>query len=108
MKSAHLGRSLGRTLCQQRSYSVVHDVPQTATTLSHNSVPTPPQRTSSILEQAANATAPRSSWTKDEITEIHQTPLMELAFTAVRTRYDALQSNIGAFVKAQPTTHLRC
>ena len=90
MKSVRLGKTLGRSLFQQRCYSTVHDVPQTAGAFSQSPLPTPPQRTSSLLDQAASATAPRSNWTKDEITEIHQTPLMELAFAAVCDRPDIL------------------
>jgi biotin synthase len=107
MKSAQLGRSLSRFACsgiQQRSYSVVHDVPQPAGSRTESPIPAPPQRTSSLLEQAGNATAPRSNWTKDEITEIHQTPLMELAFAAVRAHQDSLQSSLGSLsrLKTQP------
>jgi hypothetical protein len=106
MKSVQLGRSLSRFACsgvQQRSYSVVHDVPQSVGSHPHSPIPPHPQRTSSLLEQAANAIAPRSNWTKDEITEIHQMPLMELAFAAVRAHQDSLQSLWGSFIKAQNT-----
>jgi len=37
-----------------------------------------------VFEQAVNAAGPRNNWTKEEISQIHQTPLMELAFAAVR------------------------
>lgn len=46
--------------------------------------PAPPQpRKGSVLEDAVNAKAPRFDWTKDEIREIYNTPLMELAFQSV-------------------------
>lgn len=37
------------------------------------------------LTEAVNAKAPRNDWTRDEIRDIYNTPLMELAFQAVRT-----------------------
>jgi len=46
--------------------------------------PAPPQpKKGSALEDAVNAKAPRFDWTKDEIREIYNTPLMELAFQSV-------------------------
>lgn len=39
---------------------------------------------SSVLHNAVNTRAPRNSWSKDDIREIYNTPLMELAFKAVR------------------------
>lgn len=93
MKSVQLGRNLTRFACsglQHRQYSVVQDLPQTAGSFAQSSVPPPPQQTSSVLEQAANAATPRNNWTKDEVTQIHQTPLMELAFAAVGAYQDAL------------------
>ncbi|KZF21434.1 biotin synthase [Xylona heveae TC161] len=36
----------------------------------------------SVLQQALNADKPRNNWTKDEISSIYNTPLMELAFAA--------------------------
>jgi hypothetical protein len=108
MKSVQLGRAVTRFTCSglyQRSYSVVHDAPQTAGSLAHTPIPPPPQRTSSLLEQAANATAPRSNWTKDEITEIHQTPLMELAFAAVCSRhgFPSVNARTCGTLKPQPS-----
>lgn len=37
------------------------------------------------LENAGNAREARTSWSKEEISEIYNTPLMELAFKAVST-----------------------
>lgn len=47
--------------------------------------PPPPPREgqSSALWEAVNARAPRYDWTKDEIREIYNTPLMELAHQSV-------------------------
>ncbi len=39
--------------------------------------------TSSALQNAVDAKAPRNNWTKAEIQEIYETPLMKLAFAAV-------------------------
>lgn len=44
---------------------------------------TPP---SGAFEKAIEATAPRNNWTKEEIKEIYDTPLMKLAFAAVSHR----------------------
>lgn len=49
--------------------------------------PPPPPPTSvaggNAVENAVNAKSPRYDWTKDEIREIYETPLMELAFHSV-------------------------
>ncbi|KAI5810563.1 putative biotin synthase [Pyronema omphalodes] len=39
-------------------------------------------RVAGALQNAMNQTAPRTNWTKEEITEIYETPLMELTFAA--------------------------
>lgn len=47
-------------------------------------LPTPqsqPQTT--VFEDALSATKPRNTWTKEQIKEIYETPLMNLAFAAV-------------------------
>lgn len=47
-------------------------------------VPTQPSTTPrSAFDDALEATAPRNNWTKDEIKEIYDTPLMKLAFASV-------------------------
>lgn len=38
---------------------------------------------SSALDQALSATGPRTNWTKEEIKDLYDTPLMKLAFAAV-------------------------
>lgn len=40
-------------------------------------------QTSAVLRDAVNATAPRYDWTREEIRELYNTPLMELAFQSV-------------------------
>ena len=82
-----LGRTAFRRAAKQvstvRQYSIVHDVPRSA-----NFVQTPPppvSRKATTFDDAVNATSARNSWTKEEITEIHRRPLMELAYAAVGT-----------------------
>lgn len=47
------------------------------------SLTTPPSPSSSTLDQAMSATSLRNNWTKDEIKQIYDTPLMKLAYAAV-------------------------
>ena len=76
-----VARRASRQLCSTRCYSIVHDVPRASASLDR--APPPPTRPSgSVFRQAVEASGPRSSWTKEEISDIHQTPLMELAFAA--------------------------
>ena len=53
---------------------------------------------SSVLQAAVQAAAPRSDWTKDEIRAIYHTPLMELAFSAVRS----LSLSLSLFLRICP------
>jgi len=55
-----------------RKYGTVSSAPAQAAT--------PP---SGAFDRAVEATAPRNNWTKEEIKEIYDTPLMKLAFAAV-------------------------
>lgn len=55
-----------------RTYGTVTEAP---------SITTPPS--SSPLEDALSATGLRNNWTKDEIRQIYETPLMKLAYAAV-------------------------
>lgn len=64
-----------------RSYSIVHDVPRTSAAIPHTAPPTPSP--SSVFDAAVNASAARNTWTKEEISEIYKTPLMDLAYAAV-------------------------
>ena len=86
MELASMSRMVARRVAQRtpsvRYYSIVHDVPRTTAALGQT--PPPPQQDGrSVFNQAVNATGPRNNWTKDEISQIHHTPLMELAFAAV-------------------------
>jgi biotin synthase len=42
-----------------------------------------PTPQSTVFDRALEANAPRNNWTKDEIKEIYDTPLMKLAFASV-------------------------
>lgn len=85
MKVTTIGRSLARQTLKpipvSRTYSTVVDLPRASTPISHTPPPPRPIQ-SSVFEHAANATAPRNDWTREQITEIHQKPLMELALAA--------------------------
>lgn len=77
-----VARKATRKIPSVRYYSIVHDVPSVAASLSQTP-PLPPAQNQSVFEQAVRAAGPRNNWTKEEISQIHQTPLMELAFAAV-------------------------
>lgn len=68
---------------RQRLFStVVEDGISPGITPASHSPPAPPSPTNA-LQDALSARAARSTWTKDEIREIYNTPLMELAFKSV-------------------------
>jgi biotin synthase len=48
-----------------------------------SSVSAGPTPQSAVFDRALEANAPRNNWTKEEIKEIYDTPLMKLAFAAV-------------------------
>lgn len=88
MDLATMSRSIALRASRQvrsvRYYSIVHDVPPMAASLGQNPPPPQPQSQSvSVFDRAVNAAGPRNDWTKEEISQIHQRPLMELAFAAV-------------------------
>jgi hypothetical protein len=77
-------RSATRSTPWARQFSTVVDDTFSPVAPASAPPPPPPQaRKGRVLEEAVNATAPRFDWTKDEIREIYNTPLMELAFQAV-------------------------
>jgi biotin synthase len=67
-----LFRALPRSL-PLRSYSTVQS----------HSPPSWASKTPAVLQAAANAPAPRMSWTRDEIQEIYSSPLNELTYASV-------------------------
>jgi len=58
-----------------RSFSTVLDTPVDPGTQQ--------LRKSSVFENALNANAPRTTWTKEEITEVYNTSLIDLTYAAV-------------------------
>jgi biotin synthase len=48
-----------------------------------SSVSAAPTPQSAVFERALEANAPRNNWTKEEIKEIYDTPLIKLAFASV-------------------------
>jgi biotin synthase len=73
LKDAQLRRTYG-TVAEDPNYPSLRDALSTSSS-------TAPKR--SVFQEAVNATSPRTNWTRDEIKEIYDTPLMELAFAAV-------------------------
>ena len=72
----HQIRQIGSTTPQ---YGTVHDIDSaTAQRAAH-------QTPNDIFTKAIHANGPRSNWTREEIAQVYNTPLLELAFAAVRT-----------------------
>lgn len=65
-----------------RSFSTVLDTPIDPQT---QKVTPPGPRKPSVFEDAVNATGTRTNWTKEEIAEIYNTPLIRLTYAAVCT-----------------------
>lgn len=72
--------SSARTTQFGRSFSTVLDTPIDPKT---QQVTPPAARKSSVYEDAVNATEPRTNWTREEISEIYNTPLIRLTYAAV-------------------------
>ena len=74
-----------RTAPLRRSLSTVHDIPLP---VSKAAAPSP-------LQEAVNANAPRTTWSRDEIKQIYDTPLNQLTYAAVgQDRYSAKLSRL--------------
>jgi biotin synthase len=72
--------SSARTQRFVRPFSTVLDTPIDPQTQQA----TPPAvRKSSVFEEAVNATGTRTNWTREEIAEIYNTPLIRLTYAAV-------------------------
>ena len=69
----------GRLPHLTRSFSTVLDTPVDPGTQQIRQ--TTPR--TSVFENALNATAPRTNWTKDEIAEIYNTSLIDLTYASV-------------------------
>jgi biotin synthase len=66
-----------RTRHISRSFSTVLDTPVDPATQQL-------RRTTSVFEEALNARAPRTNWTKEEISEVYNTSLIDLTYASVR------------------------
>lgn len=77
MSSQRAVRSL-LTNASLRSFSTIVD-----DRLAHAAAGSPLANSTDVFHNALNATAPRYNWTRDEIRQIYNTPLMELAHQAV-------------------------
>lgn len=80
-----IGLALNSTRIQHRirSFSTVLDTPIDPKT---QQVTPPTAGKSSVFEDAVNASGPRTNWTKEEIAEIYNTPLIRLTYAAVCMR----------------------
>jgi biotin synthase len=65
-----------RTHALARPFSTVLDTPVDPSS-------TPPTRKASVFENALNAVAPRTNWTKEEIAQVYNTPLIDLTHASV-------------------------
>ena len=64
--------------CISRSFSTVIDAPV------HSSVTrSPPTSPTSVFQDAIQAVSPRTNWTREEISEVYNTPLIELTYASV-------------------------
>jgi biotin synthase len=70
-----------RAQLRSRGFSTVSDAPIDPRTQQIG--PTVARRASSVYEDALNATTPRTNWTKDEISEIYNTSLIDLTYASV-------------------------
>ncbi|KAF2793629.1 biotin synthase [Melanomma pulvis-pyrius CBS 109.77] len=75
-----LSRLLAPTQRHCRPFSTVLDTPVHATA---QPAPPPPSSTPpAAFHDAVQATAPRNNWTRDEVADIYNTPLIELTYAA--------------------------
>jgi hypothetical protein len=74
IQNFHLQKVLG---VLARPFSTVLDTPVDPSS-------TPPTRKASVFENALNAVAPRTNWTKGEIAQVYNTPLIDLTHASVR------------------------
>ncbi len=84
MKPTRALQSLVRQQNALRAFSTVHDLPRSGST--GLSPPPPPAllagNPSTAFQRAITARGPRNDWTKEEISSIHRTPLVELTSAA--------------------------
>lgn len=73
--------TLTRPCYVARSFSTVIDAPIPAA--SQQTPPAVPSGRGSVFRDAVQATSPRTNWTKEQISEVYNTPLIELTYGAV-------------------------
>jgi hypothetical protein len=78
-------RRAPQQLGRRRLYSTVQDLPRTVGSFT-DAAPPAPTRSSSVFDDAVSAASPRYDWTREQISQIHQTSLMELTYAAVGIR----------------------
>lgn len=76
MASRSLSRTVGKSLLVRSYGTVQNTIPKGPTQATSSS--------STALQNAVAAEAPRTSWTRDEIQQIYETPLHQLTYAAVR------------------------
>lgn len=91
--SLPLQRSLPRTVV--RAYGTVQGPASTATLAS---------RIPSVLAEASAATGPRTNWSREEVSQIYNTPLSQLTYAAVSEHSNNPACNSS--INAQETTSL--
>jgi len=74
-------RPVQSTTISIKNYGTVSEAP--ANQPSIRGSPSVGDPAKSIFQSAIEAQSPRTNWTRDEIGEIYETPLMKLAFAAV-------------------------
>jgi hypothetical protein len=72
----------GQLQLTSRTFSTVQDAPILSVSSTHPPL-NPAPKASATLHNALQATLPRTTWTREEIAEVYNTPLMELSFAAV-------------------------
>lgn len=90
MRPIGLVMTTARTQRCVRPFSTVLDAPVDPKT---QQVTPPTGRKSSVYEDAVNATGPRTNWTREEIAEIYNTPLIRLTHAAVCICECSLRNN---------------
>lgn len=76
-------------LSAARPFSTVIDAPiSPAEQRTPPAAPAAPSSSGSVFSDAVQATGPRTNWTKEQISEVYNTPLIELTYGAVSTLED--------------------
>lgn len=79
-----LVKSARALLQESKSQTLIRRYGTVSAAPAQNATPQSP-----AFEKAVGADAPRNNWTKEEIKEIYETPLMKLAFAAVCSAMNA-------------------